>query len=245
MSDAHSFQDRAPAAPLSRQLQLQCRALAAIVHEFRAVGTWLNYNCALVPQMDDPEDLERLLADLRDARSALDAVMVYFDSNAELTDFHPDAVVWFRQCLTQAPAGGEPIRKTATLLVALQAKIETDPAAALPLHRETSRYIINHLAPELTALLAILSDALDRQEDQRKRWVQHLRKDADGAVSRIRSISKMVRLISLNASVEAARAGDAGKAFGVIASEVKALSESIQTSAHRVADTVNDLSDRL
>ncbi|MEX0371682.1 MAG: methyl-accepting chemotaxis protein [Tateyamaria sp.] len=240
----HSSREK-PTAPLSRELQLQCRALAAVPHEFRAVGTWLNYNCALVPQMDDTDSRARLLEDMRMARAALDAVMAYFDPDAELPDFHPEAVAWFRNCLQKAPHAADPFRVTACMLIKLQHTIETDPGAALPLHRETSDYIIKSLAPEITALLSILNTALEAQEDQRKRWVKHLRMDASDAVSRIRSISKMVRLISLNASVEAARAGDAGKSFGVIASEVKALSEAIQTSANHVTETVNDLSDRL
>lgn len=245
MFDENPTEDDAMAAPLSREVQLQCRALAGVVHEFRAVGTWLNYNCALVPQMDSPEDRARLLADLQLARAALDAVMVYFDPHADLPDFHPDAVAWFRGCLSQAPASADPIRKTAKLLVDLQAQIETDPSGARPMHREISRYITDVLAPEIAALLALLSDALDQQEEQRQYWVQHLRKDADNAVSRIQSVSKVVRLVSLNASVEAARAGEAGRAFGVIASEVKAMSEAIQTSASSVTKTVRDLTDRL
>ncbi|MEO0391005.1 MAG: methyl-accepting chemotaxis protein [Pseudomonadota bacterium] len=49
----------------------------------------------------------------------------------------------------------------------------------------------------------------------------------------------------MNASVEAARAGAAGKAFAVIAGEVKALSESVDGSAQIATDTLRALTDRL
>ncbi|WP_299656146.1 methyl-accepting chemotaxis protein [uncultured Tateyamaria sp.] len=232
-------------APLSRLLQLQCRALAAVPHEFRAVGTWLNYNCALLTQLDDVEHRERVLADMNDARTALDKVMLYFDLNSDIPDVHPQALEWFRSCLQRAPQKSEPFRKTANMLSHVQDVVLNDPAAAKNIHRDTSHYIITQLAPEIVALLDILNAEVEQQEQDRVHYAEQLRSKADAAVSDIKSISKMVRLISLNASVEAARAGDAGRAFGVIASEVKAMSEAIQTSANTVTGTVRDLSDRL
>jgi len=231
--------------PLSRALQLQCRALAAIPHEFRAVGTWLNYNCAMIPHMDSDTVRQKMLADAKQARLALDAVMPYFDFNSTLPDYHPDAVAWFRACMRRSPGQCRPFVQTAQKLHALQHIVETDPANALPAQREISAFIIDTLAPEIGAVLEILATEMEAQETKRKVWAEHQRRESDTAVSRIQSISQMVRLISLNASVEAARAGDAGKAFGVIAHEVKALSEAIRDSAGKVTKTVHSLTDRL
>lgn len=50
---------------------------------------------------------------------------------------------------------------------------------------------------------------------------------------RLEYIGKHVRLVSLNASVEAARAGDAGRGLAVIATEFKTLAEEIQVLATR------------
>lgn len=50
-------------------------------------------------------------------------------------------------------------------------------------------------------------------------------------LSRLEHIGKHVRLVSLNASVEAARAGDAGLGLSVIAQEFKGLAEEIQVLA--------------
>ena len=47
-------------------------------------------------------------------------------------------------------------------------------------------------------------------------------------LSRLEKIGKHVRLVSLNASVEAARVGDEGRGLGVIAAEFKTLAEEIQ-----------------
>lgn len=49
--------------------------------------------------------------------------------------------------------------------------------------------------------------------------------------ARVIRVGKHVRLVSLNASVEAARAGDVGKGLMVIAHEFKSLAEEIQSLA--------------
>ena len=68
--------------------------------------------------------------------------------------------------------------------------------------------------------------------------------------SDILNISQQTRLISLNASVEAANAGAAGKGFGAVAREVRKLARSSQETANRIQDinrvittVVHDLSE--
>lgn len=58
---------------------------------------------------------------------------------------------------------------------------------------------------------------------------------------RLERIGKHVRLVSLNASVEAARVGDAGKGLGVIAVEFKSLAEEIQHLAATARENIDGL----
>ena len=232
-------------APLTRTLQLQCRALAAVPHEFRAVGTWLNYDCALLPHLDDPDDRARVIEDMARARAGLDDVMRYFDLSADIPEYEPQALSWFRTCLNRAPQKAEPFRVTAKMLYDLQQVATEGHSSLKQVHRDTSHYIMENLGPEIVGLLSILNAEVEEQEETRVKYAADMHAKADAAVADITSISQMVRLISLNASVEAARAGEAGRAFGVIASEVKAMSEAIQTSAGTVTKTVRDLTDRM
>lgn len=64
----------------------------------------------------------------------------------------------------------------------------------------------------------------------------------------ILAIAQQTRLISLNASVEAANAGDAGKGFAMVAREIRELSNSSQETANRIQeinDVVTDAVDNL
>ena len=61
--------------------------------------------------------------------------------------------------------------------------------------------------------------------------IENLLAELENNNTSISKISKQTSLLSLNASVEASRAGDAGRGFSVVASEMKALSASCEEAA--------------
>lgn len=57
----------------------------------------------------------------------------------------------------------------------------------------------------------------------------------------INNIASNTNLLSLNASVEAARAGVAGRGFAVVAKEVKRLAENSSDSANQISNIINEI----
>jgi methyl-accepting chemotaxis protein len=71
-----------------------------------------------------------------------------------------------------------------------------------------------------------------------KQTVKAMKEIAD-KISIIQEIARQTNLLSLNASIEAARAGDHGKGFAVVASEVQKLAERSSNAAREISDLSN------
>ena len=57
----------------------------------------------------------------------------------------------------------------------------------------------------------------------------------------IQKISKQTNILGINASIEAARLGNDGRGFGIVASEVRKLAESTATSVSKIDDVLKNI----
>jgi methyl-accepting chemotaxis protein len=66
-----------------------------------------------------------------------------------------------------------------------------------------------------------------------------------GVVKMIDGIARQTRMLALNAAIEAARAGDAGKGFGVVANEVKELAHQTAEATQAIGDKIAQMTEKV
>lgn len=80
-------------------------------------------------------------------------------------------------------------------------------------------------------------------ERQRIRLVMESVAQLEGLVKQISGISNQTNLLALNASIEAARAGQAGQGFAVVADEVRRLSQTVDGTATQIGAGISDMAE--
>ena len=90
------------------------------------------------------------------------------------------------------------------------------------------------LTSQQNSVTAVEVDALVKEAEK-----------VSGIISSVETIAQQTNLLSLNAAIEAARAGDMGRQFAVVADEIRKLSMNAQIAASEIKDTVQNISDRI
>ncbi|OUR86564.1 chemotaxis protein [Gammaproteobacteria bacterium 42_54_T18] len=94
---------------------------------------------------------------------------------------------------------------------------------------EKSRQSITLLATTVNQATGVISELNQHAQD------------INSILSTIQSIAEQTNLLALNAAIEAARAGDHGRGFSVVADEVRVLSQRTYTSTEEIQSMIGNL----
>jgi len=185
---------------------------------------------------DATERSRTIAGTMRDDAEAIDNRMHTLGDNLALTD---KAVVQIAENVTTL---NEQISEQATM-------VEQSTASVTQMIASVDN--VSRIAEERRKVTDRLVESVSEGEEKIGRTVGTVRQIQDsldsihGIVSIIRSISAQTNLLAMNAAIEAAHAGDAGRGFSVVADEIRKLAEASAHNSEEIRKILGAIIERI
>jgi methyl-accepting chemotaxis protein len=124
----------------------------------------------------------------------------------------------------------------AMVLIARQAKISNEIAAKATLSTEEALQTVTRTTQGMNEIRETIAET-----EKRIKRLGERSQEINSVVEIINNIAERTHILSLNASMQAAAAGDAGRGFAVVANEVQRLAESSRDSTSEIAGLINNI----
>ena len=150
------------------------------------------------------------------------------ENNRQVTDGAMQVTDMLATSITQMSASVQEVAENASGAAAQAQKANDDSQSGREIVTSTTTAI-----SQLSTTVQHSAQAIDK--------LKHDAASIDDVVNVIRGIAEQTNLLALNAAIEAARAGEQGRGFAVVADEVRALASRTQSSTEEIQQMIEGL----
>lgn len=190
-------------------------------------------------------DTEKLLSDISNLSTKMQEGIEYIHNELSLLNNGSSVTVSAMQDVSAgAMDTANAVQKQLLQTESIQKQVSTVSSISENIHSsmEHTISVIDDGLNDVNTLVSQVDDSVHNGVDvsERLKELDHHIKEMNSIIDLISDITSQTSLLALNASIEAARAGDAGRGFSVVASEISHMAGQTSEATEHITDIINN-----